>query len=593
MTKKVSSVKDWVRFASIVMAIALFLTTVFVEVYSQYGARPLRASSQREDIWPTTHLSTAKTVGQTRERILKKGTFRNEPMRVIGIKAKGKTIESDKKFVEEDDWLDSLTIKLKNVSDKPIIFIEVSLTFPAVEGNPDGPEPGYVRDIKYGLEPIPGAPALPDAPKAVMPKENVDIVLTDEDREAIQGALIKLNFPRSTHIKMLLRTVIFDDDTMWRAGEILRRDSNEPGTWKAVPRVQGRVWSQEFRREFSSLYNLNPALVPRYLNNAVGTQRMAHVRSPPVQQIPCISARFDRTTNLACSSASGCTVKKDHVVSDLSGGIVVVSTFEDCRNSSGNLCKDGFFPIRQLTQRTEACLLIAGTCNGPADYTSYPSTGCIIGLIFGGPCTRSNAFISRCADPSGYDQESCSCPDGQSNTPIVIDVDHNGFSMTDAPGGVVFDFLNDGVPLQISWTAAGSTNAFLVLDRNSNGTIDNGTEMFGDLTPQPVSSEANGFLALAQYDTAGNGGNGNGRTDAQDATFSNLRLWQDVNHNGFSEASELHTLGALGITGIDLKYKESKKTDAFGNKFRYRAKVYDANGAHSGRWAWDVFLTVQ
>jgi len=77
-------------------------------------------------------------------------------------------------------------------------------------------------------------------------------------------------------------------------------------------------------------------------------------------------------------------------------------------------------------------------------------------------------------------------------SPIVIDVDHSGFSMSDAPSGVVLNMLNDGVPLAISWTAAGSTNAFLVLDRNGNGTIDNGTELFGDLTPQPVSFEANG-----------------------------------------------------------------------------------------------------
>ena len=178
-------------------------------------------------------------------------------------------------------------------------------------------------------------------------------------------------------------------------------------------------------------------------------------------------------------------------------------------------------------------------------------------------------------------------------SPIVIDVDRSGFSMSDAPSGVIFNMLNDGVPLAISWTAAGSTNAFLVLDRNGNGTIDNGTELFGDLTPQPVSSEANGFLALAEYDKASNGGNGNGRIDSGDTIFSQLRLWQDANHNGISEANELRTLGAFGITGIDLNYKVSKRTDAFGNKFRYRAKIYDAGGVDSGRWAWDVFVMVQ
>jgi len=178
-------------------------------------------------------------------------------------------------------------------------------------------------------------------------------------------------------------------------------------------------------------------------------------------------------------------------------------------------------------------------------------------------------------------------------SPIVIDVDHSGFSLTDASGGVVFNLVNDGVSIQISWTSRNSTNAFLALDRNGNGMIDSGAELFGNITPQPSSPNQNGFLALAEYDKAANGGNGNGRIDSGDAVFSQLRLWQDTNHDGISQPNELHTLPELGILAIDLDYKESKRTDQYGNKFRYRAKVYDLNGSHSGRWAWDVFLNVQ
>jgi hypothetical protein len=206
------------------------------------------------------------------------------------------------------------------------------------------------------------------------------------------------------------------------------------------------------------------------------------------------------------------------------------------------------------------------TCFGPVDWCLYPDTGCESGLQENGRCC-------------------CSW-----NTPIVIDVMGNGFNLTNAANGVDFDITGLGVQSHISWTAPNSDDAFLALDRNGNGVIDNGSELFGNTAPQPDPSPGaarNGFFALAEFDKPANGGNGDGVLDRGDAAYELLRLWRDLNHNGVSEPAELSRLADWHIERIGLDFKESKRRDEWGNGFRYRSRV---EGIGFRRWAYDVVL---
>ncbi len=88
------------------------------------------------------------------------------------------------------------------------------------------------------------------------------------------------------------------------------------------------------------------------------------------------------------------------------------------------------------------------------------------------------------------------------------------YELTSAADGVHFDLDCDDTAELTAWTAVGSDEAFLVLDRNQNGLIDNGLELFGDKSPQFRSDEPNGWRALAIWDDSLNGGNENGKIES-------------------------------------------------------------------------------
>lgn len=159
-------------------------------------------------------------------------------------------------------------------------------------------------------------------------------------------------------------------------------------------------------------------------------------------------------------------------------------------------------------------------------------------------------------------------------TPILADLDDNGFELVGRAQQVMFDMNGDGTLDTTTWTRAGERDAFLAMDVNNNGTIDSGRELFGDTTLLRNGEKvSNGFEALADYDTPAAGGNGDGNIDEADAVYSRLRMWIDFNHDARSQTSELMSLPDAGVVSISTHYTVSRRRDQHGNWFRFKAKA--------------------
>lgn len=188
--------------------------------------------------------------------------------------------------------------------------------------------------------------------------------------------------------------------------------------------------------------------------------------------------------------------------------------------------------------------------------------------------------------------EAASSNGGDSASPIIVDVDRDGYHLTSVEDGVLFDIDADGALDFVGWTRASSEDAFLALDRNGNGRIDDGSELFGNYTPaylfRSSVTAANGFEALKFLESPSYGSaDRNEVVNAKDAAFGRLLLWTDRNHNGLSEPDELQALAASGLVEIQTDYKTARRRDAHGNEFRQRAKAKWQDGE---AFVYDVWL---
>jgi hypothetical protein len=131
---------------------------------------------------------------------------------------------------------------------------------------------------------------------------------------------------------------------------------------------------------------------------------------------------------------------------------------------------------------------------------------------------------------------------------LVLDLDGNGVQTLDVNEGVQFDLLNTGSKQTVGWLS--KQDGLLAMDLNGDGRINSGAELFGDQTVLADGTLAtDGWVALSAQDS-----NTDGKIDAQDANFKQLRVWVDANSNGMTDAGEMSTLAESGIVSIDLNH---------------------------------------
>jgi hypothetical protein len=181
---------------------------------------------------------------------------------------------------------------------------------------------------------------------------------------------------------------------------------------------------------------------------------------------------------------------------------------------------------------------------------------------------------SDCAEGYEFKPQYCSCV---KMSPILLDTAGDGYRLTSADEGVVFDIDANGMTAEkIAWPEAGSDDGWLVLERSGNGQIDSGEDLKLLEGPSYGVSTPDGII------------------DSRDQVYARLRLWFDRNHNGVSEADELTPLPEAGVLAISSEYKENARRDQYGNRFSLMGKALfrGPQGQEVWRNVYDVYLTV-
>lgn len=194
----------------------------------------------------------------------------------------------------------------------------------------------------------------------------------------------------------------------------------------------------------------------------------------------------------------------------------------------------------------------------------------------------------RCEATAEENIQGCGCSRSGCNTPLVLAFENERVAFT-AEQESAFDLSRDGVCKASDWPTAATP--WLVLDRDEDGVIEDGGELFGSATKLSSGRFArNGFEALRELDE-----NRDGVFNASDPAFSRVAVWKDANSDRVSSSAELRSLSDVGLLAIDLADQAGRLCDARGNCEGERSafEFRDAAGVARRGTVIDVYLPVR
>lgn len=191
-------------------------------------------------------------------------------------------------------------------------------------------------------------------------------------------------------------------------------------------------------------------------------------------------------------------------------------------------------------------------------------------------------FVEKILLKAGIDMKLATTPNGVAKeinkvpeklkTPLLIDLDGDGITTLPIEHGIKFDYEGDSNPINTGW--ASKNSGFLVIDKNNDGIVNSGQELFGDHTRLPNGVIASdGVMALTALDS-----NYDGLIDDRDSVWSELKIWQDLNSNGISEGNELQSLIDIGLKNINLSFTKDSIIDEHGNIHEFNSTVVWEDG---------------